>query len=78
LLDPHGRLCAHVPSSAIEVANKQVAKALTVPTSRGPYFKAQRFEISKRTLEHGIAMSIRHFEKKCPDLLLKETTVRKL
>ena len=81
LPDPRGPLCALVPSSAINAANKQVTKVLTVPVRRGPYFKltpAQRFEIGKRALEHGIASSIRHFEKKYPDLPLKETTVRRL
>ena len=29
-------------------------------------------------LEHGIASSIRHFEKKYPHLPMKETTVRRL
>ena len=81
LPDPRGPLCARVPSSAIDAANKQVAKVLTAPVSRGPYFKltpAQRFEVGKRALEHGIASSIRYFEKKYPDLPLKETTVRRL
>ena len=39
LPDLRGPLCACVPSSAIDVANKQVAKVLTGPVSRGPYFK---------------------------------------
>jgi len=81
LPDPRGPLCARVPSSAIEVANRQVAKVLTAPACRGPYFKltpAQRLQVGKRASENGIASSIRHFKKKYPDLLLKETTVRRL
>ena len=74
-------MCATVPSSAIEAANGQVKEVLTVPANRGPYFKltpAQRFQVGKRAAEHGIAASIRYFEKKYPDLQLKETTVRRL
>ena len=70
-----------MPSSAIEVANRQVTKVLTAPACRGPYFKltpVQRFEVGKRASENGIALSIRHFKKKYPDLELKETIVRRL
>ena len=80
LPDPRGPLCASVPSSAIEAANGQVAEVLTAPAARGPYFKltaAHRFQVGKRAAEHGIAASIRFFEKKYPDLRLKETTVRR-
>ena len=81
LPDPRGPLCASVPSSAIEAANGQVAEVLTAPATRGPYFKltpAQRYEVGKRAAENGIAALIRYFEKKYPDLRLKETTVRRL
>ena len=81
LPDPRGPLCTTVPSSAIKAANEQVAEVLTAPATRGPYFKltpAQRLQVGKRAAEHGIAASIRYFEKKYPDLRLKETTVRRL
>ena len=74
-------MSASVPSSAIEAANRQVAEVLTAPAARGPYFKltaAQRSQVGKRAAEHGIAASIRFFEKKYPDLRLKETTVKRL
>ena len=79
--NPCGPLSARVPSSAIEAANKHVAEVLTAPASRGPYFKitpAQRFQVWKRAAEHGVAASIKYFEKNYPDLLLTNTTVRRL
>jgi len=65
----------------IKAASGQVAEVLTAPATRGSYFKltpAQKFDVGKRAVEHGIAASIRYFEKKYPDLQLKETTVRRL
>ena len=61
--------------------SRQVAEVLTALAARGPYFKltaAQRFQVGKGAAEHGIAAFIRFFEKKHPDLRLKETTVRRL
>ena len=81
LPDPHGPLCTTVPSSTIEAANGQVKEVLAVPATRGSYFKltqAQRFQVGKRAVEHGIAAMIRYFEKKYLNLQLKETIVRRL
>ena len=39
---------------------------------------SQKYEIGKRAAEHGVTASIRYYNKKYPDLMLKETTVRRL
>ena len=39
---------------------------------------AQRFEVGKRAVEHGVTSFIRYFLKNYPQLPLKETTVRRL
>ena len=39
---------------------------------------AQRFEVGKRAAEHGVTSFIRYFSKKCPQLPLKKTTMRRL
>ena len=32
----------------------QVTEVLTVPATKGPYFKLQRFKVGKSAAEHGI------------------------
>ena len=39
---------------------------------------AQRFAVGKRVAEHGVTATIRYYAKCCPDLVLKEATVRRL
>ena len=84
LLDPNSSLNQIVPSSVIAKANKIVAPVLPSAANhveRGPYTKftpAQRYEISKRAAEYGVALSICYSKGKYQHLVLKETTVCRL
>lgn len=90
LLDPKGPLTKVLSSSAIKMVNDDVAKVYQKTSSspdepisnkRGKYLTltpAQRFEVGKRAAEHGVTSALRYFQKKYPDLALKETSVRRL
>ena len=86
LPDPSGCLSEQIPSTAIASANVKVLEALKCGEEkkkrpRGPYLSltpSQKYEIGKRAAEHGVTASIRYYNKKYPDLMLKETTVRRL
>ena len=80
LPDPRGPLAKQVPSTSITSASEEVKDVLaqgTEPTKRGAYAKftpAQKAGIGKRAAEHGVAATVRYFEKKYPGL--KESSVR--
>ena len=90
LLDPKGPLTKVLLSSAIKMVNDDVAKVYQKTSSspdepisnkRGKYLTlipAQRFEVGKRAAEHGVTSALMYFQKKYPDLALKETSVRHL
>ena len=86
LPDPSGPLSEQIPATAIVSANMKVLEALEgneekKKRSRGPYLSltsVQKYEIGKWAAEYGITASIRYFNKKYSDLLLKETAVRRL
>ena len=83
LPDPNGPLSENMPSSAVSSANAKVTDVFEKQTSsiRGPYLTltpTQKYQIGKRTAEYGTTAAIRYYQKKFPDLPLKETTVRRL
>ena len=79
-----GCLSGSMPSSAVSSANAKVKDVLEKQTStgsRGPYLTltpAQKYQIGKRAAEYDTTAAIRYYQKKFPDLPLKETTVRRL
>jgi len=79
LPDPNGELSEVVPSSSIEVTNAVVNEVMEKECGpRGPYISVtpvQKYAISQRAV--GIAVKLRYYVKRFPDLLLKETTVRR-
>ena len=80
LPDPNGSLSPGVPSSAIAEANSLVSLA-NEKKERGPYLiltPAQKFQIGQRVSEYGVTSTLCYFSKKCPDLPLKETSIRRL
>ena len=85
LPDSSGPLSEKIPSTAIASANVKVLEALeegeeNKRKSQGPYLSLppdQKYEIGKRAVQHGVTASIRYYNKKYPDLTLKETTVRR-
>ena len=90
LLDPKGPLTKILSSSAIKMVNDEVSKVHqktgsspgeSICNKRGKYLTltpAQRFKVGKRAAEHGVTAALRYFDKKYPDLALKETTIRRL
>ena len=91
LPNPNGPLSNKISSKAIELANAEVEKVSHLSKEqvckkpRGPrstsyliLSPAQQFELGKRAAEHGVTSAIKYFLKKYPQLLLKETTVRRL
>ena len=92
LPDPNRTLSKTVPSSAINVANDEVSKAvegvpgMTTAKPRGTHSRpnecliltpAQQFEVGKRAAEHGVTASLQYFSKKYPHLPLKEASVKR-
>ena len=83
LPDPNGSLSEKVPSAAIAAANTKVEaleKEQAGKKSRGPYSfltPAQKYELGKRASECGVTATIRYYEKRYPDLPLKESSVRR-
>ena len=93
LLDPKGPLTKVLLSSAIKMVNDEVLKVYqktsfslgsspveSISNKWGKYLTltlAQQFEVGKRAAEHGVTTALRYFEKKYPDLALKETSVKK-
>ena len=79
LPDPNGSLSGSMSSSAVSSANakaKDVLEKQTSTGSQGPYLTittAQKYHIGKRAAECGTTAAIRYYQKKFPDLLLKET-----
>ena len=69
LPDLSGPLSEQMPSTAIASGNVKVLEALKKgeekkKRSRGPYLSltpAQKYEIGKRVLEHGVTASIRYY-----------------
>ena len=93
LPDPNGPLSQKVLSSGIASANACVSKLPIVDSNTGegsststPFIcgsyvvltLAQKFEIGKRAAENGTAAAIRYYAKQFPEILLKETSVRRL
>ena len=81
LPDPRGPLSNKVPSTAIASANevKNVAQQPAKLRARGPYTKftaEQRAAIGKRAAEHGIAATVRYYEKQYPNGDVKGSSVR--
>lgn len=86
LPDPLGPLSKTVPSTAIVSANEEVRQVLnaqqatqpgTTKVIRGHYSKftaKQKAKIGKRAAEHGVAATVRYFDKTFPGL--KESSVR--
>ena len=74
---------SNVPPKAIEMTNAIVVKMKNKPprgTRLAPYLiltPTQRYEVGKRAAEHGITAALRYFAKKYPELLLKETSIRR-
>ena len=83
LPDLSGPLRETVPPTAIVAANTKVNEAeLKKSASRahGTYSfltPAQKYEVGKRAAEYGITATIRHYGSKYPDLVLKESSVRR-
>jgi len=42
-----------------------------------PFDSSQKFQIGKRASEYGTTNSLHYYEKNFPDVLLKETSVRR-
>ena len=91
LPNPNGPLSDKISSKAIELANAEVEKVSHLSKEQvckkpcGPrstsyliLSPAQQFELGKRAAEHGVTSAIKYFLKKYPQLLLKQTTVRRL
>ena len=83
LLDPNGSLSTKISLSAIVKANALVSLTIDKQSSqqRGTYLiltPTQKFQIGKRASQHGVISALCYFSKTCPDLLLKETSVRRL
>ena len=81
LPDPDGPLNRKIPAKAIDIANAKVTEATKVPRGRSPYFyltPGQRYEVGKRTAEHGVTATLRYYAEKYLKLPLKETTARRL
>ena len=83
LPDPNGPLCEKIPFSAVSLANTKVTDVLEKRTSssRGPYLAltpAQKHQVGKRAAECGTTATIWYYQKKFPDIPLKETTVQRL
>ena len=84
LPDPNGSCSETVPSSAVLSVNAKVTDVLKKQTSssRRPYLTltpAQKYQIGKRAAEYGTTtVAMQYYHKKFPDLLLKETSVRRL
>ena len=70
-----------MPSSSIKVANAVVNEVFEKERGpHGPYISvtpAQKYTISQRAGENGITAMFCYYAKRFPDLLLKETTVRR-
>ena len=50
-----------------------------ISNKRGKYLTltpAQQFKVGKRAVEHGVTTALKNFQKKYPNLRLKETSVR--
>ena len=83
LPDPSGPLRETVSPAAIVAANVKVNEAeLKKISSRdcGMYSfltPAQKYEVGKRAAEYGVIATIHHYGIKCPDLVLKESSVRR-
>ena len=65
------KMASSSSSSPVESISNKQEKYLTLTP-------AQRFEVGKRAAGHGVTAALRYFEKKYPDLALKETSVRLL
>ena len=82
LPDPNGSLSTKLPSFAMVKANSLVSSTIEKQSSKErPLLiltPAQKFQIGKRASEHGVTSALRYFSKKFPDILLKETYVRRL
>ena len=81
LPDPRGPLSKKVPSTAIASANEEVKSVVQQPAkrARGPYTKftaEQRATIGKRAAEHGVAATVRYYEKQYPNGNVKDSSVR--
>ena len=82
-----GPLSKKVPPTAIASANAKVVEAIeeaevrkSASRARGNYSfltPAQKYEVGKRAAEYGVTATIRHYGKKYPDLVLKESSVRR-
>ena len=87
LPDPSGPLRETVPPTAIAAVNTKVNEALdeaelkkSASRARGMYSfltSVQNYEVGKRAVEYGVAATIRHYGIKYPDLVLKESSVRR-
>jgi len=82
LPNPNGPLNkeARIPHLTIVSTNTLVHSAIISGSSRGPYLlltSAQKFQIGKRVSEHGILNVQCYYKKALPDILLKETSVRR-
>ena len=82
LPDPRGPLSNKVPSTAIASANEEVKNVVQQQAklrARGPYTKftaEQRAAIGKRAAEHGVAATMRYYEKQYPNGDVKDSSVR--
>ena len=87
LPDPSGPLREKVPPTAIAAANAKVTDAINkaevkkrASRARGTYSfltPAQKYKVGKRAAKHGITATICHYRNKYPDLVLKESSVRR-
>ena len=88
LPDPSGPLREKVLPTAIATANAKVAEAIDeaevkkrASRARGTYSfltPAHKYEVGKRAAEYGITATIRHYGNKYPDLVIKESSMRRL
>ena len=77
LLDPRGPLSKVVPSTSITSANGEMRHVLQQTPKRGTYAKLtadKKAEIRKRAAEHGVAATIRYYNKH--SIEVKESSVR--
>ncbi len=86
---PDGPLSFIVPSTSIELANKEVKHELdkqqaekgkpAAKRARGIYENftpEEKCAMGKRAAEFGVTASLRHFSKKYPDRYFKESSIR--
>ena len=83
LPDPSGPLRETVPPAAIVAANVKINEAeikKIANRARGMYSfltPTQKYEVGKRAAEYGVTATIHHYGIKCPDLVLKESSVHR-